>query len=38
LPKQAPADQVKPLYLQYAKVEEDYGLAKRAMELNHGCF
>ncbi|XP_059437573.1 uncharacterized protein LOC132170569 [Corylus avellana] len=27
----APADAVKPLYLQYAKLEEDYGLAKRAM-------
>ncbi|CAM8921514.1 unnamed protein product [Rhodiola kirilowii] len=26
-----PADMVKPLYLQYAKLEEDYGLAKRAM-------
>ena len=31
--KQAPADQVKPLYLQYAKLEEDYGLAKRAMKV-----
>ncbi|XP_028758613.1 pre-mRNA-splicing factor SYF1 [Neltuma alba] len=29
----APADQVKPLYLQYAKLEEDYGLAKRAMKV-----
>ncbi|KAF7801355.1 pre-mRNA-splicing factor SYF1 [Senna tora] len=28
-----PADQVKPLYLQYAKLEEDYGLAKRAMKV-----
>ncbi|KAK4804770.1 hypothetical protein SAY86_004587 [Trapa natans] len=28
-----PADQVKPLYLQYAKLEEDYGLAKRAMRV-----
>ncbi|KAE8700496.1 hypothetical protein F3Y22_tig00110556pilonHSYRG00135 [Hibiscus syriacus] len=28
---EAPADAVKPLYLQYAKLEEDYGLAKRAM-------
>jgi pre-mRNA-splicing factor SYF1 len=33
LPKQAPADQVKPLYLQHAKLEEDYGLAKRAMKV-----
>ncbi|XP_058768920.1 uncharacterized protein LOC131642717 [Vicia villosa] len=29
----APADQVKPLYLEYAKLEEDYGLAKRAMKV-----
>lgn len=29
----APADVVKPLYLQYAKLEEDYGLAKRAMKV-----
>ncbi|KAL9392578.1 hypothetical protein Peur_016498 [Populus x canadensis] len=29
----APADSVKPLYLQYAKLEEDYGLAKRAMKV-----
>ncbi|PPR89062.1 hypothetical protein GOBAR_AA31617 [Gossypium barbadense] len=29
----APADLVKPLYLQYAKLEEDYGLAKRAMKV-----
>lgn len=29
----APADVVKPLYLQYAKLEEDYGLAKRAMRV-----
>lgn len=29
----APADQVKPLYMQYAKLEEDYGLAKRAMKV-----
>ncbi|XVE87950.1 hypothetical protein DITRI_Ditri19aG0029600 [Diplodiscus trichospermus] len=28
----APADAVKPLYLQYAKLEEDYELAKRAMK------
>ncbi|CAI0442831.1 unnamed protein product [Linum tenue] len=28
-----PADSVKPLYLQYAKLEEDYGLAKRAMKV-----
>ncbi|XP_021902168.1 pre-mRNA-splicing factor SYF1 isoform X2 [Carica papaya] len=29
----APADAVKPLYLQYAKLEEDFGLAKRAMKI-----
>ncbi|ESW20228.1 hypothetical protein PHAVU_006G191100 [Phaseolus vulgaris] len=29
----APADQVKPLYLQYAKLEEDYGLAGEAMKV-----
>lgn len=29
----APADQVKPIYLQYAKLEEDYGLAKRVMQV-----
>ncbi|KAL4562260.1 hypothetical protein LXL04_034458 [Taraxacum kok-saghyz] len=29
----APADVVKPLYLEYAKLEEDYGLAKRAMRV-----
>ncbi|KAL0346548.1 UNVERIFIED_CONTAM: Pre-splicing factor SYF1 [Sesamum calycinum] len=29
----APAESVKPLYLQYAKLEEDYGLAKRAMRV-----
>ncbi|XP_057961930.1 uncharacterized protein LOC131153559 [Malania oleifera] len=29
----APAEAVKPLYLQYAKFEEDYGLAKRAMKV-----
>ncbi|KAM7476712.1 hypothetical protein LguiB_023955 [Lonicera macranthoides] len=29
----APAEVVKPLYLQYAKLEEDYGLAKRAMKV-----
>lgn len=29
----APAEVVKPLYLQYAKLEEDYGLAKRAMRV-----
>lgn len=28
-----PADAVKPLYLQYAKLEEDNGLAKRAMTV-----
>ncbi|KAK6917477.1 hypothetical protein RJ641_018228 [Dillenia turbinata] len=31
--EQAPAEAVKPLYLQYAKLEEDYGLAKRAMNV-----
>lgn len=31
--EQTPADAVKPLYLQYAKLEEDYGLAKRAMRV-----
>jgi pre-mRNA-splicing factor SYF1 len=30
---QAPVDAVKPLYLQYAKLEEEYGLAKRAMKV-----
>nr|GEZ80163.1 pre-mRNA-splicing factor SYF1 [Tanacetum cinerariifolium] len=29
----APAEVVKPLYLQYAKLEEDFGLAKKAMEV-----
>ncbi|XP_021294744.1 pre-mRNA-splicing factor syf1-like [Herrania umbratica] len=29
----APADAVNPLYVQFAKLEEDYGLAKRAMEV-----
>ncbi|KAL8109701.1 hypothetical protein AgCh_025700 [Apium graveolens] len=29
----APAEAVKPLYLQYAKLEEDHGLAKRAMSV-----
>ncbi|XP_039052835.1 pre-mRNA-splicing factor SYF1-like [Hibiscus syriacus] len=29
----APSDAVKPLYLQYAKLEEDFGLAKRAMKV-----
>lgn len=28
-----PAESVKPLYLQYAKLEEDHGLAKRAMKV-----
>ncbi|POO03693.1 Signal transduction response regulator [Trema orientale] len=28
-----PADAVKPLYLKYAKLEEDFGLAKRAMKV-----
>ncbi|XP_077239521.1 tetratricopeptide repeat (TPR)-like superfamily protein [Tasmannia lanceolata] len=31
--EKAPAEDVKPLYLQYAKLEEDYGLAKRAMKV-----
>ncbi|KAK8970682.1 hypothetical protein KSP40_PGU006094 [Platanthera guangdongensis] len=31
--EKAPAQDVKPLYLQYAKLEEDYGLAKRAMKV-----
>ncbi|XP_047948131.1 pre-mRNA-splicing factor SYF1-like [Salvia hispanica] len=31
--EEAPAESVKPLYLQYAKLEEDYGLAKRAMRV-----
>ncbi|KAE8659730.1 putative ribonuclease H protein [Hibiscus syriacus] len=31
----APSDGVKPLYLQYAKLEEDFGLAKRAMKKDH---
>lgn len=29
----APAESVKPLYMQYAKLEEDFGLAKRAMKV-----
>ncbi|MED6174847.1 hypothetical protein PIB30_072883 [Stylosanthes scabra] len=29
----APADQLKPLYLRYAKMEEEYGLAMRAMKV-----
>ncbi|KAI3879333.1 hypothetical protein MKX03_031802 [Papaver bracteatum] len=29
----APLDNVKPLYLQYAKLEEDYGFASRASEI-----
>ncbi|GMH30328.1 hypothetical protein Nepgr_032171 [Nepenthes gracilis] len=29
----APAESKKPLYLQYAKLEEDYGLAKQAMKV-----
>jgi len=29
----APADAVKALYLQFAKLEEDYGLAERAMKV-----
>ncbi|KAI8548864.1 hypothetical protein RHMOL_Rhmol07G0307300 [Rhododendron molle] len=28
-----PAESAKPLYLRYAKLEEDYGLAKRAMKI-----
>ncbi|KAL5716933.1 hypothetical protein ACHQM5_010035 [Ranunculus cassubicifolius] len=31
--EKAPAEDVKPLYLQYAKLEEEYGLAKRAMKV-----
>ncbi|KAE8736133.1 hypothetical protein F3Y22_tig00000143pilonHSYRG00001 [Hibiscus syriacus] len=31
-----PSDTVKPLYLQYAKLEEDFGLAKRAMKVEVG--
>ncbi|KAJ4955510.1 hypothetical protein NE237_012293 [Protea cynaroides] len=31
--EKAPAEYVKPLYLQYAKLEEQYGLAKRAMKV-----
>lgn len=31
--EKAPAENVKPLYLQYAKLEEDYGLARHAMEV-----
>lgn len=31
--EKAPAEDVKPLYLQYAKLEEDYGLAGRAMSV-----
>ncbi|KAF6150474.1 hypothetical protein GIB67_030275 [Kingdonia uniflora] len=31
--EKAPADEVKPLFLQYAKLEEDYGLAKHAMKV-----
>ncbi|PKA56207.1 hypothetical protein AXF42_Ash011136 [Apostasia shenzhenica] len=31
--EKAPSQDVKPLYLQYAKLEEDYGLAKRAMKV-----
>ena len=30
---QAPPEDVKPIYLQYAKLDEDYGLAKRAMKV-----
>ncbi|RRT84081.1 hypothetical protein B296_00015744 [Ensete ventricosum] len=30
---EAPANEVKPIYLQYAKLEEEYGLAKRAMKV-----
>ncbi|KAL6201109.1 hypothetical protein ACLB2K_024824 [Fragaria x ananassa] len=35
--KAAPADAKKPLYLQFAKMEEDYGLAKRVMEVYHAA-
>ena len=30
---QAPAEEKKAIYLQWAKLEEDYGLAKRAMNV-----
>ena len=29
----APADAIQPLYLQYTKLKEDYGVAKRAMKV-----
>ncbi|CAA0816602.1 Tetratricopeptide repeat (TPR)-like superfamily protein [Striga hermonthica] len=31
--QKTPAEFVKPIYLQYAKLEEDFGLAKNAMEI-----
>ncbi|XP_078445023.1 tetratricopeptide repeat (TPR)-like superfamily protein [Wolffia australiana] len=31
--EKAPPEEVKPLYLQYAKLEEEHGLAKRAMKV-----
>eukprot|EP00252_Welwitschia_mirabilis_P027468 TRINITY_DN9425_c0_g1_i1.p1 TRINITY_DN9425_c0_g1~~TRINITY_DN9425_c0_g1_i1.p1 ORF type:complete len:903 (-),score=205.93 TRINITY_DN9425_c0_g1_i1:274-2982(-) len=31
--EKAPAEDVKPLFLQYAKLEEDYGLARHAMKV-----
>lgn len=31
--EKAPAEDVKPIYLQYAKLEEQYGLSKRAMKV-----
>ncbi|KAG6531062.1 hypothetical protein ZIOFF_004832 [Zingiber officinale] len=31
--EQAPENEVKPIFLQYAKLEEEYGLAKRAMKV-----
>ena len=30
---QAPADEAKPLFLQYAALEEEHGLARSAMEV-----
>ncbi|XP_042429330.1 pre-mRNA-splicing factor SYF1-like [Zingiber officinale] len=31
--EQAPENEVKPIFLQYARLEEEYGLAKRAMKV-----
>lgn len=33
MPKQAPPAESKPLFLQYAALEEEYGLARSAMEV-----